>query len=124
MDNSIKRITKDKSIPQKYILPKHIDRYYTELKDGLSEKSKKIYAKHYGINEEQLNRIDDFRRLGAIETYKAPHILIKEGLKEWRVCAYFVKEVCSFNSKVLGFHHNDEKMLKGLTCYLNSKLAT
>lgn len=127
LDNSTKKITKDKSIPQKYILPKHIDRYYTdyfsELKDGLSEKSKKIYAKHYGINAEQLNRIDDFRRLGAIETYKAPHILIKEGLKEWRVCASFVKEVCSFNSKVLGFHHNDEKMLKGLTCYLNSKLA-
>lgn len=127
LDNSTKKIIKDKAIPQKYILPKHIDRYYTdyfsELKDGLSEKSKKIYAKYHGINTEQLNRIYDFRRLGAIEAYKAPHILIKEGLKDWKVCASFVQETCSFNSKVLGFHHNDEKMLKGLTCYLNSKLA-
>ncbi|MBF0577165.1 class I SAM-dependent DNA methyltransferase [Dysgonomonas sp. GY617] len=127
LDNSTKKITEDKTIPQKYILPKHIDRYYTDcfskLIDGLSDKSKKIYSEHYGISASHLDRIDDFRRLGAIETYKAPHILIKEGLKEWRVCASFVQEECSFNSKVLGLHHDDEKILKGLTCYLNSKLA-
>lgn len=127
LDNSTKKITKEKNIPQKYILPKHISRYYTDyfssLKDGLSEASKKIYSNYYGINAEQLNSINDFRRLGAIDTYKAPHILIKEGLKDWKVCASFVQEECSFNSKVLGLHHNDEKMLKGITCYLNSKLA-
>lgn len=127
LDNSTKKITKDKAIPQNYILPEHIDRYCTDyfskLKDGLSEKSKELYSKHYGVNVSQLNIIEDFRRLGAIDAYKAPHILIKEGLKEWKVCASFVQDVCSFNSKVLGLHHEDERMLKGLTCYLNSKLA-
>ncbi len=127
LDNSTKKINKDTNIPQKYILPGHINRYITSnfstLEKGLSDKSRKLYAKYYDIPVDQVNIIEDFRRLGAKEAYDAPHILIKEGLKDWQVCASYVNETCSFNSKVLGIHHKDEKMLKGLTCYLNSTLA-
>ncbi|MDR0332413.1 MAG: SAM-dependent methyltransferase [Dysgonamonadaceae bacterium] len=128
LDNSTKKINKDISIPQKYILPEHIDRYYSDcfstIEKGLSDKSKKLYTEHYNIPVNQLQTIDVFRRLGAKDAYQAPHILIKEGLKKWKVCASFVDEICSFNSKVLGLHHKDEKLLQGLTCYLNSTIST
>jgi hypothetical protein len=127
LDNSTKKPKKDLSIPQKYVAPEDINRYFTcnfsTLQSGLSEKSKKIYSTLYEASVTGLHNIEDFRRLGAKETYTAPHILIKEGLNDWQICASYVNETCSFNSKVLGIHCNDEKILKGLTCYLNSSIA-
>lgn len=128
IDDSTKKINNDIDIPQRYILPKHIERYvtdrYSTLAEGLSTRSKELYSQYYGTKINELSIISDFRRLGAKESYNAPHVLIKEGLKNWKICASYIDENCSFNSKVLGIHYHDEKILKGITCYLNSKLAT
>jgi len=70
-----------------------------------------------------LPSIKVFRRLGAKRVYVSPHILIKEGLSNWELCASYLDKNCSFNSKVLGIHHTDSKLLKGLVCFINSQFA-
>lgn len=127
LNNSTKNPKVDNEIPNRYIAPKNIKRYvshsFSDLNSGLTQPSKEIYAKYYGVQVEDLPTINVFRRVGAKKTYSAPHILIKEGLSNWKICASYEDEACSFNSKVLGFSHSDSKVLKGLTCFINSKLA-
>lgn len=64
-----------------------------------------------------------FRRLGKVEAYKAPHILIKEGQKNKKFCASYLDFDCSFKESIYGLHHSDEKLLKSITAYLNSSFA-
>lgn len=127
LNNSTKNPKVDNEIPNRYITPKNIRRYvshsFSDLNSGLTQRSKEIYAKHYGVQIDDLPTINVFRRVGAKKTYFAPHILIKEGLSNWKICASYEDEACSFNSKVLGLSHSDSKALKGLTCFINSKLA-
>lgn len=127
LNDSTKNPKVDTEIPNRYIAPKNIRRYasnsFSDLNSGLSLKSKEIYAKHYGVSVSDIPTIDIFRRVGAKKTYFAPHILIKEGLSNWKICASYENEDCSFNSKVLGVSHSDANLLKGLTCFINSKLA-
>ncbi len=127
LNDSTKNPKVDTEIPNRYIAPKNIRRYasysFSDLNSGLSLKSKEIYAQHYGVSVSDIPAIDIFRRLGAKKTYFAPHILIKEGLSNWKICASYENEDCSFNSKVLGVSHSDANLLKGLTCFINSKLA-
>ncbi|NGX82713.1 N-6 DNA methylase [Aequorivita sp. KMM 9714] len=127
LNDSTKNPKVDTEIPNRYIAPKNIRRYasnsFSDLNSGLSLKSKEIYAKHYGVSVSDIPTIDVFRRVGAKKTYFAPHILIKEGLSNWKICASYENEDCSFNSKVLGVSHSDANLLKGLTCFINSKLA-
>ena len=127
LNNSTKNPKVDNEIPNRYIAPKNIRRYishsFSDLNSGLTQRSKEIYAKYYGVQVEDLPTINVFRRVGAKKTYFAPHILIKEGLSNWKICASYEDEACSFNSKVLGLSHSDSKLLKGLTCFINSKLA-
>jgi type I restriction-modification system DNA methylase subunit len=112
-----------------FILPEGILRYKTpeECTTNINHcikttDSKKYYQKYYSSNEIPL--IDVFRRIGNINSYKSPHILIKEGLKQNRVCASYLNFDCSFNSKVYGIHLMDSSLLKTLTCYFNSSLAS
>lgn len=127
LNNSTKNPKVDNEIPNRYINPKNIERYisnsFSNLNSGLTPGSKEIYAKHYGVSIDELPKINVFRRVGAKKSYFAPHILIKEGLSNWKICASYEKEDCSFNSKVLGLSHSDPNILKGLTCFINSKLA-
>jgi type I restriction-modification system DNA methylase subunit len=127
LNNSTKNPKVDNDIPNRYIAPKNIKRYishsFSDLNSGLTQSSKEIYAKYYGVQVNDLPAINVFRRVGAKKTYFAPHILIKEGLSNWKICASYENEACSFNSKVLGLIHTDSKVLKGLTCFINSKLA-
>jgi hypothetical protein len=71
-------------------------------------------------------RYKKFRRLGAIEAYKGPHILLKKGLQNNRICASFTKKDCSFTDAILGISapRGNEKLLQGLTLFLNSGFAT
>jgi type I restriction-modification system DNA methylase subunit len=127
LNNSTKNPKVDNEIPNKYIAPTDIKRYvsysFSDLNSGLTKRSREIYSEYYGVPEDEIPTINSFRRLGAKKTYFAPHILIKEGLSNWKICASYVNVDCSFNSKVLGISHTDPKILKGLTCFINSKLA-
>ncbi|HEY0055265.1 MAG TPA: N-6 DNA methylase [Pedobacter sp.] len=126
MDSTKKPIIDDE-IPNNYLPPKNIERYHSEtfiqLNEGLTPNSVKLYAKHYDLNPDKLPKINAFRRTGVKAAYRAPHVLIKEGLSNWQVCSSYIGTACSFNSKVLGLHHSDERILKGLSCYINSNLA-
>lgn len=117
----------ENEIPNRYITPKHVKRNvscsFSDLNSGLTESSKRIYAKHYGVHAENLPKINVFRRVGTKKTYYAPHILVKRGLSNRKICASYENRDCSFNSEIIGFRHIDSKILKGLTCFINSKLA-
>ena len=127
LDKSTTKPIIDNNIPKKYIKPQSIGRFssvsFSELNEGLTEDSKKIYAEYYKTNPNSLPQINVFRRTGIKGTYKSPHVLVKEGLANWEICASYLDVDCSFNSKVLGIHHSDSKLLKGVTCLLNSKFA-
>ena len=125
IDSSTRNVIISEEVPNTYIKPEHINRYlsyhFGNIKDGMSFKSKMIYDQH--PNWAKRLTINGFRRLGNTLTYKAPHILIKEGLQNNDICASFIHEDCSFNSKVIGLQINNEQILKGLTCFLNSSLV-
>lgn len=127
LDKSTKKPIIDNEIPKKYVKPQSIERYsttlFSKLNDGLTDESKKIYADYYKITNDNLPPINVFRRVGTKGAFKAPHILIKEGLSNWEICASYLDDNCSFNSKVIGIHHTNSQLLKGLVCYINSKFA-
>ena len=117
----------DNEIPNRYITPKNVKRYvsdsFSDLNSGLTYRSKKIYAKYYGVQIVDLPKVNVFHRVDTKKTYNAPHILVKRGLSNRRICASYESGDCSFNSGIIGFSHTDSKILKGLTCFINSKLA-
>ncbi len=87
----------------------------------------------YYTNEVQTETIKDisFERLGTIEAYKSPHILIKEAIKkvninqkkEYRIVSSYLDYQCSFYKGIIGIHHKDKKILKALASYFNSKFT-
>jgi hypothetical protein len=127
LDKSTKKLEKNYDIPGTYIIPDDINRFisnnFWDINNGLTKKSKKLYAEFYETSIDNLPPIRDFRRLGAIDTYSAPHLVIKEGLKDWKVCASYLNKDCSFNSKVIGISHSSESLLKGLVCFFNSSIV-
>jgi len=138
-DNQIVHKTTNKTIDLSddipklaFILPERIERYCTNSNnlDSINTaiktmQLKEIYLKYYRKeNISDLPLINAFRRKGNKNAYYAPHILIKQGLKNKRVCASYFREDCSFNSKVFGIYHTDIYFLKALTCYFNSIFAT
>lgn len=127
LDKSTTKPIIDNEIPKKYVKPQSIERFstslFSKLNDGLTNDSKRIYADYYKTATDTLPPINVFRRLGRKGAFKAPHILIKEGLSNWEICASYLDKDCSFNSKVIGIHHPDSQLLKGLVCFINSKFA-
>ena len=127
LDGTTRRPIEKKDIPQTYILPENIARYrsysFSKLKDGLTNKSKLLYQKYYNISYSDISAIDVFRRINKELEFKAPQLLVKEGLINWKICASFIDRSCVFNSKVLGLSYHNDKILKGLTCFINSKFA-
>ncbi len=127
IDKSTKKPIENKDIPQTYILPENIRRYksysFSNLKDGLTKKSIILYQNYYGIPFSEISAINVFRRINEELEFKAPQLLVKEGLIDWKICSSFINTSCVFNSKVLGLSYHDDKVLKGLTCFINSKFA-
>jgi len=81
----------------------------------------------YYTNKDKTTRIHDvnFERLGQKNTYKAPHIVIKEGQTKKRFCASFLDYDCTFKSNTYGIVGNvHPDILKSITAYLNSSFAT
>jgi len=124
IDNEIKKIP--------FILPENINRFYTRIENTQSinasiktKKTKELYLEYYDKQSiKDLPLINVFRRKGKLNTYKSPHILIKEDLYKKEVCASYQDYACSFNSKVYGIHDENISLLKALTCYINSEFVT
>lgn len=127
VDSTTKRVIVSDDIPQEYIKPESVNRYksssFDDIVCGMTAKSLSLYAEYYATTINQLPTITAFRRTGKIESYAAPHVLIKEGLQNWNICASFIDRRCSFNSKVIGVHCENSNILKGITCFLNSLLV-
>lgn len=127
LDRSTTKPIIDNEISNRYVKPQSIERFttsfFSKLNAGLTDDSKRIYADYYKTSTGNLPPINVFRRLGTKGTYKAPHLLIKEGLSNWEICASYLDKDCSFNSKVIGIHHPDSQLLKGLVCFINSQFA-
>jgi hypothetical protein len=69
---------------------------------------------------------DGFSRVGPLGIYDGPHILMKEGLPNGRLCASYVSFSATFKDTITGIHApaRQANHLKALTAYLNSSLAT
>ncbi|MGA0559456.1 HsdM family class I SAM-dependent methyltransferase [Larkinella sp. VNQ87] len=86
----------------------------------------KSVTRYYSPKNQTL-KIDDehFRRFGDMNSYNAPHVLIKEGQSKKRFCASFIDYNCSYKKSVYGLHNPDDiddfKLLVG---FLNSSFAT
>jgi hypothetical protein len=59
-----------------------------------------------------------------MNAYKAPHVMVKKGLENNKLCAAFTTVDCSFKDGVYGFYASNDEILKVLTAYFNSKLST
>ena len=127
VDSTTKDIIVNDDIPQDYIKPESIIRYksskFENISCGMTQKSLNLYVEHYHTTKHQLPSINAFRRIGTVATFEAPHVLIKEGLQNWNICASYIDRRCSFNSKVIGIYGVNSNVLKGITCFLNSSLA-
>jgi type I restriction-modification system DNA methylase subunit len=116
----------------KYLDARRVTRYFTpgdvlgNARDALvTKKSISYYKKFYNVSDVyQIKRLIDFRRLGDLDAYKAPHIVVKKGLKNNRVCASFIDADCSFKDGVYGFYSKNIDCLKAMVAYFNSKLST
>lgn len=93
-----------KTLP--FVPPQGVERYYSPKSN-----TTKISYVH-------------FERLGKVECYKSPHIIIKDGQADKRFCASFLDYDCSY-MYYHGIHcKGNGDNLKVITAYLNSKIAT
>lgn len=90
-----------------HLPPDKLERYYTKIENATSI------------------RRHDFRRLGCLEAYNSPHLILKRGQEKNRLCASYIDYAASFKSIVFGIHSlGQDFSLKLLSAYLNSDLAT
>lgn len=132
LNNSTETSLHDTDIPKlPYIKAENISRFYSgkdsfcKLVDDITASSVSSYKKLYKMGiAKPLKTISHFRRLGQKEVYNGPHLLIKKGLSDKKLCASYIDQDCSFNSKVLGINGGSKTILKSLAAILNSSLAT
>jgi len=118
----------------KYLDADSITKYYTpddRLDDVTNSiktsKAINFYKEFYQLkNIDELKQLTAFRRLGDIDAFTNPHIVVKKGLEQNTICASFLEKECSFRDGVYGFYTNEENIdeLYLLLSYFNSKLST
>lgn len=118
----------------KYLDADFITKYYTPddilnnvTKAIKSSKAIDFYKEFYNVkNITEVEQLTAFRRLGDIDAFTNPHIVVKKGLEQNSVCASFIEKKCSFRDGVYGFYTNKENIeeLYLLLSYFNSKLST
>ncbi|MFA5619093.1 MAG: N-6 DNA methylase [Weeksellaceae bacterium] len=118
----------------KYLDANVITKYYTSddvldnvTKSIKSPKAIDFYKEFYSVkNITELQKLTAFRRLGDIEAFINPHIIVKKGLEQNSICASFIENKCSFRDGVYGFYTDKENIeaLYLLLSYFNSKLST
>jgi hypothetical protein len=117
-----------------YLDANNIQRYYTTennlgtiIQSIKTKDAVEFYKQYYRVNDiNQLKEISVFRRLGDIEAYKVPHIVVKKGLENNVICASLIEKDCSFKDGVYGFYSSNKNImpLNALVAYFNSKLST
>ncbi len=118
----------------KYLDADCIERFTSKISNlkniNTSIKTKKAKL-FYGIddikkNSNEFQNIFLFRRLGDLNAYFSPHLLLKKGLNDNQICASYLDEVCTFRDGVYGFYslNENENYLKALTTLLNSKISS
>lgn len=110
-----------------------ITKYYTSnnlldsvVKSIKSAKAIAFYKEFYSVeNIRELVQLSAFRRLGDLDAFTNPHIVVKKGLEQNSVCASFIEKKCSFRDGVYGFYTNEGNIedLLLLLSYFNSKLS-
>lgn len=118
----------------KYLDADVITRYYTsdkllrDVKKSIkTPKATKFYKDYYKVDDiNALEKLTAFRRLGDIEAFTKPHIIVKKGLEQNSICASFIENQCSFRDGVYGFYTSKENIeeLHLLLSYFNSNLST
>lgn len=120
---------------------KRIQRYSTpelleEIKNTLSKDNIPYYLELYKtVNFASLPKIEIFRMLGKMETYFAPHLLIKEGQSDKKFTSSYLDYDCSFKHTITGVSFDKtnlsgedleirKNILKALSAVLNSKIAS
>lgn len=119
---------------EKFLDADYIERYSSQNSNlkGINtsiktEKAKVFYeSKDYLMLENTSDNISYFRRLGDLEAYFAPHLLLKKGLIDNQICASYLDKNCTFRDGVYGFYSTEknEDYLKALTVLLNSKISS
>lgn len=118
----------------KYLDANKVTRYYTP-NDSLSNvktsiktsKAVNFYKKFYNVSDiDKIEKLTAFRRLGDINAFTKPHIVIKKGLEKNSICASFIDTPCSFKDGVYGFYSDDQQIdeLYLLMSYFNSKFSS
>jgi hypothetical protein len=117
-----------------YIDAVNINRYYTpkesleKIRDSVkTKKAIDFYKALYNVEDiSQVKKLSSFRRLGDMNAYNSPHIVVKKGLENNVVCASLLEFNCAFRDGVYGFYTDpeNEKLLNVLLAYLNSKLSS
>jgi hypothetical protein len=118
----------------KYLDANVITRYYTsnsllrDVKKSIkTPKATKFYKDYYKVGDiKEIEKLTAFRRLGDVEAFTKPHIIVKKGLEQNSICASFIENQCSFRDGVYGFYTNKENIdeLHLLLSYFNSNLST
>lgn len=118
----------------KYLDTDDITRYYTPdkmLKDVIKSiktpKATNFYKDYYNVSDiDEIETLTAFRRLGSLEAFVNPHIVVKKGLEQNSVCASFIENKCSFRDGVYGFYTSEDNIeeLHLLLSYFNSNLSS
>ncbi|RCS26535.1 endonuclease [Polaribacter sp. WD7] len=130
LTNTIDKPKKSKFISEnKYLDADFIERFtsYTSNLKGINSSIKTKKARSfYELDYSLPKNIEVFRRLGDLNAYYEPHLLLKKGLINNKICASYLNEDCTFRDGVYGFYSTDKKSdyLKALTTLFNSKISS
>ena len=106
--------------------------YFKKLDEVLTPKAISFYQEYYNSLDLGDVNISIFRRLSNEKLFNAPHVLIKKGQTSKRFNASYLTKRCAFKDGVYGISFNTKtsnadyraKILKAITAFLNSQLAT
>lgn len=117
-----------------YLDAQNISKIYTNsncLKDVKkaikTKKAINFYKNFYKVSKiEDIEKLTVFRRLGDLDAFLNPHIIVKKGLEKNSVCSSLIDVNCSFRDGVYGFYveSQDYDTLSVLMAYFNSKIST
>ena len=116
-----------------YLDADFITKYYTH-EQALTNANKSIKTPkavdfykgfHRVSNLAEIERLTAFRRLGDTDAFINPHLVIKKGLENNRVCASCIDVPCSFRDGVYGFYSEKQEIdkLYFLSAYFNSRFS-
>ncbi len=114
----------DASFIKKYFTPD--SKFGNVTKAIKTKKAIKFHKEFYNVNDiSEIEQLTVFRRLGDIEAFINPRIVVKKGLENNGVCASYIDKRCSFRDGVYGFYTNENiEDLYILLSYFNSKLSS